>query len=43
MTDLTLRHEAATDSGLFSLGQMFKELFAATPLGLVLAAFGSKR
>ena len=43
MTDHTLRPEAATDSVLFSLGQVLKEAFAATPLGLVLAAFGSKR
>jgi hypothetical protein len=43
MTELTLRHEAPTGSGLFSLGHLLKEMFSATPLGLVLAAFGNKR
>lgn len=38
MTDLTLRRTAASDSGLASLVQVLKEMFAATPLGLVLGA-----
>ena len=38
MTDVTLRRTAASESGLPSLVQLVKEMFAATPLGLVLRA-----
>ena len=39
MTDLTLRREEAE---LSSLPQLLKDLFSATPLGLVLAAFARR-
>ena len=39
MTDLTLRREEAE---LPSLPQLLKDLFSATPLGLVLAAFARR-
>jgi hypothetical protein len=38
MTDLTLRRSDAPETGVASLVQVLKEMFAATPLGLVLAA-----
>jgi hypothetical protein len=38
MTDLTLRRTDASETGLASLAQLLKEMFAATPLGLLLAA-----
>lgn len=41
MTDLTLRREAAPE--FTSLVDLLKELFSATPLGLMLAAFAAKR
>lgn len=38
MTDLSLRRSDASDTGLAGLAQVLKQMFAATPLGLVLAA-----
>lgn len=38
MTDLTLHRTHASASGFASLVQAVKEMFAATPLGLVLHA-----
>jgi hypothetical protein len=43
MTDMTLGREAATESGLASVAQLLKDIFSATALGLVLAAFSAKR
>jgi hypothetical protein len=44
MTDLTLRRDAvATDSGLNSLLAVLKEIFSATPLGILLTSFAGKR
>jgi hypothetical protein len=38
MTDLTLRRSDASETGLAALVQVLKDMFAATPLGLVLGA-----
>jgi len=44
MTDLTLRRDAvATDSGLNSLLAVLKEIFSATPLGILLTSLADKR
>jgi hypothetical protein len=44
MTDLTLRRDdVATDSGLNSLLVLLKEIFSATPLGILLTSFAGKR
>ncbi len=42
MTDLTLRREDATLPTASRLVQLLKEMFAATPLGLMLAAFAQR-
>jgi hypothetical protein len=43
MTDLTLRRSGASaDTGLAAFVLLLKEAFAATPLGLMLAAFRSR-
>ena len=41
MTDITLRRQATPE--FTSLVDLLKELFSATPLGLMLAAFATKR
>ena len=43
MTDITLRREAATETGFNGLIDLLKEMFSATPLGIVLATFAAKR
>jgi hypothetical protein len=43
MTDLTLRPGDARDDGLAALVQVLKEMFSATPLGIVLAVVRAKR
>jgi hypothetical protein len=43
MTDLTLRHAPANDAAPTSVFDVLKDVFGATPLGIVLAAFAGKR
>ena len=42
MTDLTLRPAEAGESGLAAVLQAIKEMFSATPLGIVLAVVRAK-
>ena len=43
MTDLTLRRADAGAQGLAALVRSLQEMFSATPLGLLLAAFRAGR